>query len=174
VHVTLKLRGGLPSLRRRQAYAILIAAFAATREREDFRLVHFSVQSNHMHLLCEARDRRALARAMQSLAIRIAKRLNALWQRTGRLFADRYHDRILRTPREVRSALGYVLNNAVHHGINIARGELDPFSSGQWFDGWRGRVREREHAPNPLSRAKTWLLSIGWSRPGPIELESAT
>jgi REP element-mobilizing transposase RayT len=171
VHVTLKLCAGLPSLRRRRAYAILCAAFAAMRERDDFRLVHFSVQSNHVHLLCEARDRRGLARAIQSLAIRIANRLNALWRRAGRLFAERYHDRILRTPREVRNALGYVLNNAIHHGVRLLRGELDPFSSGPWFDGWRRRVRASERSPNPLSRARTWLLSTGWSRAGPIELE---
>jgi REP element-mobilizing transposase RayT len=169
VHVTLKLRGGLPSLRGRRAYAVLFAAFGSMRERDDFRLVHFSVQSNHLHLLCEARDRRELARAIQSLAIRIAKRLNALWQRAGQLFADRYHDRILRTPREVRNALAYVLNNAIHHGVPIARGEPDPCSSGRWFDGWRGRVRASGRSPNPLSRARTWLLSTGWSRAGPIE-----
>jgi len=157
-------------LRRRRACAVLVAAFESMRVREDFRIVHFSVQSNHVHLLCEARDRRELARAIQSLAIRIAKRLNALWERAGRLFADRYRDRILRSPREVRNALGYVLNNAVHHGVRLVRGEPDPCSSGQWFDGWRGRVRAFERSPNPLSRARTWLLSIGWSRHGPIEL----
>ena len=149
---------------------MLLGAFASMRDREHFRIVHFSVQSNHVHLLCEALDRSELARAIQSLAVRIAKRLNRLWQRAGQLFADRYHDRILRTPREVRNALAYVLNNAVHHGVRLAEGEPDPFSSGCWFEGWRGRVRAIEHPPDPLSRARTWLLSIGWSRHGPIEL----
>jgi putative transposase len=162
VHVTLKVKAGLPSLRRRQAHAVLIGAFTAMSGRTNFRLVHYSVQSNHVHLICEALDRRELARGIQSLATRIAKRLNALWRRAGKLFADRYHDRILHTPREVRNALGYVLNNALHHGVPIPRGEPDPFSSAGWFSSWRG--------PSPITRAKTWLLSIGWARHGPLEI----
>jgi REP element-mobilizing transposase RayT len=167
----MKLRAGLPSLRRGQAHSVVIAAFAAMRDREGFRLVHYSVQSNHLHLVCEARDREALSRGIQSLAVRIAKRLNRLWQRAGKLFADRYHDRILRTPREVRNALCYVLNNAAHHGISLPRGQTDPCSSGRWFDGWRdlGGV-EPSAGPSPLARARTWLLAIGWRRHGRVEL----
>ena len=174
VHVTMKLRSGLPTLRSRGAFAVLTAAFAAMREREDFRLVHYSVQSNHVHLICEARDRPALSRGIQSLAIRIAKRLNSLWKRAGQLFADRYHDHILRTPREVRNALAYVLNNAAHHGVRLASGQPDPCSSGRWFTGWRGGLVDLARPPNPLAAAKTWLLSVGWLRCGRIELLEAS
>jgi REP element-mobilizing transposase RayT len=169
VHVTMKLRAGLPSLRRGKAHAVVLKAFAGVREREDFRLVHYSVQSNHIHLICEACDRRGLSRGMQALAIRIAKSLNRLWQRAGGIFADRYHDHILRTPREVRNALAYVLNNATKHGVSLPRGELDPCSSGRWFSGWRDRASEPE-ATNPLARARTWLLTVGWLRCGRIRL----
>jgi REP element-mobilizing transposase RayT len=172
VHVTLKVMAGLPSLRRGRAHAVVVAAFAAMRERANFRLVHYSVQSNHVHLVCEARDRGELARGLQSLAIRIAKRLNRQWKRAGKLFADRYHDRILRTPREVRNALAYVLNNAAKHGVALPRGEPDPCSSGRWFDGWRGRGN-LEPSSGPLARARTWLLALGWRRHGRIELVSA-
>ena len=155
---------------------MLLAAFRAVRERADdeFRLVHYSVQSNHVHLLCEPRGRLELTRAMQSLATRIAKRLNALWRRAGTLFADRYHDHILRTPREVRHALAYVLENARRHGVVLPFDAPDPFSSAPWFDGSRRRIRELKSPPNHLSRAKTWLLSIGWSRHGPIDSTTAT
>ena len=170
VHVTMKVKGGLPSMRRGSAHSVLIASFAATRGRADFRLVHYSIQSNHLHLLCEARDRGELARAIQGLAVRIAKRLNALWKRAGKLFADRYHAHVLRSPREVRHALSYVLNNAAKHGVAVAIGRPDPFSSGRWFDGWRGRASALDSPPSPLSRAKTWLLSVGWSLHGPIEI----
>jgi REP element-mobilizing transposase RayT len=171
VHVTLEVRPELPSLRRGNPHTVLVAVFAAMRARgeECFRLVHYSVQSNHLHLVCEARDRVALSRGIQLLAIRIAKRLNRLWQRAGKLFADRYHDRILRSPNEVRNALAYVLNNAWKHGINLPADEPDPCSSGRWFDGWRGRSR-RARDSTPLASARTWLLSVGWLRRGEIEL----
>jgi REP element-mobilizing transposase RayT len=170
VHVTLKLKAGLPSLRRGSAHSTVIAAVAAMRERANFRLVHYSVQSNHVHLICEARDRRELSRGIQSLAIRIAKRLNRLWKRAGKLFADRYHDHILRTPREVRNALNYVLNNAAHHGIALAGDRPDPCSSGRWFDGWLGWSHQREPPLSPVACARTWLLSRGWLRYGRLEL----
>jgi hypothetical protein len=164
VHVTLKLLAGLPSLRRGPAHSVVLSAFAAMRARgeERFRLVHYSVQSNHLHLMCEARDRSELSRALQSLAIRIAKRLNHLWRRAGQLFADRYHDHVLRAPREARNALAYVLDNARHHGIALIRGEPDPFSSARWIDAKPARA-------GPICAARTWLLSIGWLRCRPGE-----
>jgi REP element-mobilizing transposase RayT len=167
VHVTMKLRAGLPSLRTARPHSEVLKAFAGVKEREGFLLVHYSVQSNHIHLICEARDRRGLSRGMQALAIRIAKSLNRLWQRAGAIFADRYHDHILRTPREVRNALAYVLNNAAKHGVALPHGELDPCSSGRWFSGWRDRPSEPE-ATNPVARARTWLLTVGWLRCGRI------
>ena len=142
VHVTVKVRPGLPPLRSKGAYATLRAAFAAGCERFGFRLAQYSVQRDHIHMIVEAKDRRALARGMQGLLIRVAKGLNRFWGRKGSVFGDRYHDKVLRTPREVRSALAYVLNNARKHGLRLAQG-VDLFASGLWFDGWREGFRTR-------------------------------
>ncbi len=98
LHVTTRLRAGLPSLRRVRERRVLERAFAAGSDRFGFRLTEYSIQSNHVHLLVEAKDRNALTRGMQGLSIRVAKALNKLWGRKGKVFADRYHDRILRTP----------------------------------------------------------------------------
>jgi hypothetical protein len=95
--------------------------------------------------------------------------LNALWKRAGKLFADRYHDHVLRTAREVRNALGYVLNNAARHGVESATGRPDPYSSSRWFDAWRKKWPAHDAPPSPVSRARTWLLSVGWLRHGSIE-----
>ena len=172
VHVTLRLASGLPSLRQKECYRALRYCFACGREREGFRLVHYSVLPNHLHFLVEAPDRRALSRGIQGLAIRIAKRLNALWARSGRVFAERFHERALRTPREVWNALGYVLRNAQRHGMRVFS-LLDPFSSADFFDGWIdgeriGRVLPRA-GPAPIAAPRTWLLSQGWRRHGPID-----
>ena len=117
VHVTLRVGAGLPSLRHRRLRSTVFRAFGAGAERFGFRLVHFSVQSNHLHLVVEANDRRALTRGMQGLAIRVAKAINRRLERRGKVFADRYHARALRSPREVRHALRYVLLNAQRHGV---------------------------------------------------------
>jgi REP element-mobilizing transposase RayT len=176
VLVTTRLRAGLPSLRRRDSFAVVQTALAACIARSDvhgMRLVHFSVQTNHIHLLVEARDACSLARGMQGLLLGLARRLNRLWRRRGSIVADHYHARSLRTPREVRHALAYVLNNARTHGCHLAG--IDPFTSGLAFDGWKESSAgppdkfECGGAP-PVMTARTWLLSHGWRRHGLVAM----
>jgi REP element-mobilizing transposase RayT len=169
VHVTARLRAGLPSLRRKDAHRAILRAFGAGAERNGFRLTQYSVQSTHVHLIIEAPNRLALSRGMQGLLIRVARALNRAWQRKGSVFSDRYHDRVLRSPKEVRNALAYVLNNAKRHGIFEAG--FDAFSSGRWFDGWR-EAKPSVLVPSILPKARTWLLTLGWRRWGLISLET--
>ncbi len=169
LHVTLRLRDGLPNLRRDLVRASILRAWIVGRDRLGLRLTHFSLQSNHVHLIVEADDRRALSRGMKGISVRLARALNRLWRRRGNVFSDRFHARALRTPREVRSALVYVLQNARHHGLRLLA--VDPYSSGPWFDGWRqGPILAAGH---PCVPARTWLLSDGWRRHGLIGIEEA-
>jgi REP element-mobilizing transposase RayT len=175
--VTQRLCAGLSSLRKRAEYEVVLGAIADAAQRNGFRIVHFSVQTNHLHYLCEARDARCLTSGMRSLGVMIARRLNQLWGRTGQVFAERFHARALRTPTEVQHALAYVLNNARKHGI-IGDGP-DPMSSGPWFDGWTPdsaaeavASRERGRGPRrgvPTAAAETWLLRVGWRRRGLLD-----
>jgi REP element-mobilizing transposase RayT len=167
VHVTVRLRAGLPTLRRDAARAAIERSFRAAGERFGFRLAHYSLQSNHVHLIAEASDRTALSRGIQGLLVRVARALNRLWAREGSVFADRFHARQLKTPREVRTALVYVLHNARHHGLRVLG--VDPFSSGRWFDGWK---RKLAAAPGAVgAKATSWLLGVGWRRHGLIDLD---
>jgi hypothetical protein len=144
-------------------------------------VVQYSVQSNHIHLIVEAPSARSLAQGMQALSIRLAKRLNRLFARKGRLFDDRFHARRLKTPLEVRRALAYVLNNYRRHGdTNGPRLPLsfrDPYSSAAWFDGWdpewvhaapdRRALRDPMPAVAPgVVMATSFLLRRGWRRHG--------
>ena len=102
----------------------------------DFQVVHYSLQSNHAHLIVEAAGRQALGRGMKSLAARLARAVNLSFERTGPVLEDRYHLRVLRTPQEVRSCVAYVLLNAQRHARRAARSTApDPASSARWFDG---------------------------------------
>jgi REP element-mobilizing transposase RayT len=170
-HVTVKLQKGLPSLRTLDVDRVLRRSFEKGCDRFGFRLVHYSVQSDHIHLLVEAEDGRALARGMQGLLIRVAKALNKLWQHAGSVFADRFHSRLLKTSREVKNALVYLLANARKHRHKLAQ-VLDRFASGPWFDGWREtlRIRGLDGVPRPVALARTWLLRTGWRRWGLISV----
>jgi REP element-mobilizing transposase RayT len=180
VLVTLRADRGVGNLRRKQAFPPIQRAFAdvaaAAEGGAPFRIVHYSVQKDHIHLLVEARDRTALSRGMQGLGIRVAKALNrALGRPGGRVWADRYQDRILRTPSEVRHALACTLQNARKHGVvppRAPRRWVDPCSSAPWFDGWQGPIelpagdpRWRTTRP-PVASPRTWLLRVGWRRHG--------
>jgi REP element-mobilizing transposase RayT len=81
---------------------VVRAAILAGGHRADFRVVEFSVQSNHVHLLVEAEGAASLTRGMNGLEVRLARRINRALGRSGAFFADRYHARSLRTPTEVR------------------------------------------------------------------------
>jgi REP element-mobilizing transposase RayT len=171
-HVTLKVLRGLPSLRKRKIVRAIEASFAEACERGSFRLLHYSIQRNHAHLIVEADDRFALAKGMKSIAARFARAVNRALGRSGRVLKERFHLHVLGTPREVRNALAYVLLNARKHGLGRAQGSqkgrvgLDPASSGRWFDGWRGSpdlaTPERLHADPVVARARTWMLRVGW------------
>lgn len=167
VMVTVRLRSGLPSLRRAGEFTVVRYRFELAADRFGARLVHYTVQSNHLHLIVEAQDERALARAMKGVLVRIARGLNKLWRRRGPIFDDHYHARILKTPREVRNAPVYVLQNARKHGARLAG--VDPFSSGAAFEGWKDRVRGTIAASaSSLARARSWVLCVGWRRHGLI------
>ena len=177
LHVTLKIVDGLPSFRRAAVMRVIRAAIAAGGHRGDFRVVHYNVLGDHLHLVVEAAGAVALARGMQGLNIRLARRINALLDRRGRLLAQRYHARPLRTPTEVRNAIRYVLLNGRHHAAErsevLSGGWVDPYSSALWFDGWKAAIRTDAPWLRALARAgcptaapRTWLLSVGWRRGG--------
>src|SRR3954447_1172741 len=136
-HVTLRIDRQVPSLRTRRAFAVVARAFWRAQGKFGMRLVHFSVQSNHIHLVVEGVN----AAAMKGLGVRIARGVNRLLQRRGRVIGDTYHARALRTPTEVRNAVRYVVNNHHHH---TGRAESDPFTS----------VAQ----PHVCVKPQTWLL----------------
>jgi putative transposase len=189
VHVV--LRSKFRPLRSPFVFPTLRAALArAARARRDFRVVQFSVQADHLHLIVEANDKSALARGMQGLAIRIARRVNALLRRRGKVWADRFFSRALGSPRAVKHALAYVLDNFRKHRVAGAS-RIDPYSSAPYFRGFR-ELRGRAPCELPPTRtlpllprgvpppasgeqppvlpARTWLAQVGWRRAGPLAL----
>ena len=163
VHVTQKICVGLPSLRTKATFRVLAEAVRAGNEKPGFRIVGFSVLSNHFHYVVEACNNVSLARGIQGLAIRVAKALNRHWKRRGRVFRERYFARALRRMQAMRRAFVYVLQNARRHGIRLPPGEVDPFSSGPWFRFWRGRV-PRPGEPSPVLEPNDPTLELALMR----------
>ncbi|MDB4992707.1 MAG: hypothetical protein JWM74_139 [Myxococcaceae bacterium] len=175
LHVT--MRAAVRGLRGEVVFARVQSALRRASG-ETFRVVHFSVQDNHLHLLVEANDKHTLTRGMRGLAVRAAHGINRALGRRGQVFAERYHARELTRPRAVRHALVYILHNHRKHGVTLAW--LDPRSSARSFDGWRRDVLfdvartspDRDEPPDVVA-PKTWLAATGWRRSGLLGLDES-
>lgn len=185
--VTMKVLTGLPSLRRTPLFLEIRKALAAGKDRFGFRLVHFSIQGDHVHLIAEAEDRHSLSRGMQGLSVRFARAVNRHLDRKGRVLRDRFHERVLKTPRAAQFALRYVLLNArKHNPAAIPCGFVDERSSAPWFAGFArpgslafGASAARQQwartgvSPSPVVTARTWLLRVGYRRAGPFDIDES-
>ncbi len=150
VHVTLRMADHVWNLRSRRSLRVFERALIHGGDRLGVRVVQFSIQGNHAHLLVEADHTAALARGIQGLSIRIARGMNRLMGRKGRVLADRYHSHVLRTPTEVRRAAHYIRHNYKHHhGEPITQ---DPFSS------------DSATLAITLPTPRTWLVQTGQFR----------
>jgi REP element-mobilizing transposase RayT len=93
----------LPSLREESLFLAICRALSRT-VRSWFRVVQFSVQVDHVHLIVEADDRLSLSRGMTGLSVRVARAFNRVIGRRGFVWSERFHSRALKTPREFVAA----------------------------------------------------------------------
>ncbi len=178
-HVVLRTCNDVGRLRRGPIYRALRKSLSRLLGRLGFSVVHMSIQHNHLHFLVEAGGKTALRLGMQGLAISAAKAINRVCKRTGKVFEYRYHATAIRSPRQARNALAYVLNNWRRHNederaLAARYAPIDPYSTARSFTGWK-ESREATMPPGfkdfaPLERAEpsTWLLRVGWQRHGLI------
>lgn len=182
LHVVMRVVPAVGSLRRRAMYKAVREATITAALRERLRIVHVSLQRNHIHMLVEAEHKEALARGMQSFLISAARHINTALgdgtrRRRGQVFADRYHLTVITTPTQARHALGYVLGNWRHHREDQqglpSTWLVDPFSSAISFPDWTERdgrpwmwpIREG-YDPLMVRRPTSWLLREGWKLGG--------
>jgi len=164
VFVTAKVARGVPSLRSAEEAEVVLQAFREVNRLGALRVVQYSIQSNHLHLIVEAGDALQLGRGMSQLTIRVARRLNKLWGRKGGLWKERFHSRVIDNRAQMRNVLRYCLDNGHKHGVWHDHSLPDPFSSGRWFEGFVGYRAEARDAACPVVAARSWLGSIGWRK----------
>ncbi|CAN5422291.1 hypothetical protein BH09MYX1_BH09MYX1_18640 [soil metagenome] len=184
LHVTLRMERHVWNLRSQRGLGCVEHALAHEAARGQLRIVHFSVQGNHIHLIVEADDASSLSRRMQGFGIRLARALNAMMKRRGKVIAERYHVRKISGPRQMHRALRYVLLNHAHHGLSGSAACVDRYSSAPSFPKVayaqtdvqlrrRRRIASETEGPIAVTAcAKFWVLAVGWRKFGPISFEN--
>lgn len=189
LHVVLRAVPEVGNLRRGEVYkavrAASITAAASAARREQFRISHLSIQHNHIHMLVEAESTEALTKGMQGFQISAARHINTALRvgarrRRGSVFADRYHVVVIRSPKQARHVLAYVLGNWRKHGEDRhglpSTWLVDPFSSAVSFRGWKELEGQAPwtlrpgYKPLVVTAARSWLLCIAWRRHGAISV----
>lgn len=185
VHVTMRAVRGVPSMRAEVVSAVVVAEIRRASEK-GFRILHYSIQTDHLHLITEADSKLELARGVQRLAARVAMRINALARRRGMFWRERYHRRDLGSPQQFRNALVYVTFNSRKHasaGERAVRArELDGLSSARWIPeldwappddtflerlrGWRAAAGA---GPPPVAPPERWVARTGWKKHGRLD-----
>jgi len=184
LHVTLRVAPEIGSLRRRKIYKVMRDATIIAALREQIRIVHISLQRDHVHLIVEAENNSALARGMQGFQISAARNINTLLRRAhrrrrGPVFVGRYHLVVIKSPTQARNAISYTLSNWRHHGEDrdglASTWLVDPFSSGISFPDWaemEGRALmwplRDTYDPLWVRRPTSWILREGWKKAGAI------
>ena len=168
-----RLNKGIPSLRRQELLR-LFQKCAGRAKRYGLHVVHYALESNHIHLIVEARDNRALRSGMVSLFGSFARALNERVQRVGKVYSDRYHLNVITNPSQMKHTLRYVLLNHCKHTKWLEH--MDPFSSARFFPHWKNLIELNEvvawdlrnlsenYASAGLSPPRSWLAAQGWMR----------
>jgi REP element-mobilizing transposase RayT len=174
LHITIRLAPGLSGLRTKHLHEQFTAALLKAKAK-GLRVLHYSIQGNHLHMLAECADNQALAAGMNSFGTSFAKAVRKKLGGKGKVFDGRYHLRVLKNPMQMKNTLAYVLLNQAKHENLIPYN--DRFSSSQYFNEWKALLgrkvgpiledwrKNQNSLPDYLSTPKSWLASAGWRRP---------
>jgi putative transposase len=174
VHVTMRGRCWISGMRRDEILRALAGVLERYRDGEDFRVVHISIQDNHLHAIVEASNSAALESGMRSFTINAARAINEVHGTRGEVFF-RYHSTVVQTRRYARHVIAYVLGNWRRHHRDIEHGRLldallDRYSSAISFTGWNRRFKiPADYTPLPVSSPTTALLRDDWAYDGPLD-----
>lgn len=126
LHLTIKVRENKADIKNKRILKLLHHAIKRARLQR-LKVLHYTLEYNHVHLLVEATNNQILHKGMQAFGITFSKWINRLKLRKGTVYKHRYHFHALRSTRERKNALNYIFTNGVKHGRTRSR--IDPYNS---------------------------------------------
>ena len=113
-HITIKVRQEKSDLQNKMILKALHRAIMKARYKS-LKVIHYTLEFNHIHLLVEAYNQEQLSNCMQSFGVTLAKMINKVKFKKGRVYKHRYHLRRLSSVMELKNVLKYIFNNGIKH-----------------------------------------------------------
>ena len=126
LHLTIKVRENKADIQSKRILKALHHAIKRARLK-GLKVVHYTLEYNHVHLLVESVDNKTLHKGMQAFGITIAKAINKIKRSKGAVYKNRYHLRLISSPRQLKNVLHYIFNNGVKH--KRTNSKIDLFNS---------------------------------------------
>lgn len=116
LHLTVKLKRA--DIQNKVVLRILKHAIYRSRL-QGLRVIHFSLEHNHVHLYAECESNFVLGKAMKAFGVTFVRRVNKLKKIKGQLYKYRYHLRVLKSARDAKNVINYILKNGIKHGRTL-------------------------------------------------------
>ncbi len=126
LHLTIKVKKKKAEIKNKSVLKILKRAILNARK-QGLRVIHFSLEYDHVHLLIEADNNLILGKGMQAFGVTLSKAINRLKKLKGGVYKHRYHFRQISSTRELKIVMNYIFTNGLKHGT--AKSILNPFNS---------------------------------------------
>jgi REP element-mobilizing transposase RayT len=126
LHLTVKILRAKAKLKNKIILSILKRSIMNARKK-GLRVIHYSLEYDHIHLLIEADDNFILGKGMQAFGVTFSKALNRMRKMRGAVYKHRYHFRKIIGARQLKNVLNYLFTNGLKH--NTAKSILNPFNS---------------------------------------------
>ena len=160
LHLTVKIDRAKAGLKNKQTLKLLWHAIKKARLK-GLKIIHYTLEFDHIHLLVEADNKAIVGTGMQSFGISLSKGINKIKGLSGQVFKTRYHFRKLKTPTEVKNVIHYILGNSIKHKsssfINQYNSLVRVDSFKELYPGFELRLISTIEESDFLYRLRTYL-----------------
>ncbi|MGZ3789032.1 MAG: transposase [Bacteriovorax sp.] len=126
LHLTVKIKKNRADMKNKSVLGLLKRAIKNAR-RQGLKVIHYSLEYDHVHLLIEADNNYILGKGMQAFGVTLSKAINRMRKLKGGVYKHRYHFRHISSARELKNVMNYIFTNGLKH--KTAKNIMNPFNS---------------------------------------------
>ncbi|MGZ3787001.1 MAG: transposase [Bacteriovorax sp.] len=126
LHLTVKIKKNKAEMKNKSVFSLLKRAILNAR-RQGLKVIHYSLEYDHVHLLIEAENNHILGKGMQAFGGTFSKAINRMRKLKGGVYKHRYHFRKISSARELKNVMNYIFTNGLKH--KTAKNIVNPYNS---------------------------------------------